>query len=59
MALFFHAFEVDHLITLKEAVQIAQQALRDLGTGRGSYRGGPLLGRAGGISSVRKNNSSA
>ncbi len=36
MALFFHSFEVDHLITLKEAVQIAQQALRDLGTGRGT-----------------------
>ena len=35
MALFFHSYEVDHLISLKEAVQIAEEALRDVGRGEG------------------------
>jgi ornithine cyclodeaminase/alanine dehydrogenase-like protein (mu-crystallin family) len=35
MALFFHAFEVDHLISFQEGVRIAEEALRDLGKGEG------------------------
>ncbi len=35
MALFFHSDEVDEFIPLKEAVHIAEGALRDLGMGKG------------------------
>lgn len=35
MALFFHSDDVDHLISLKEAVTIAEEALRDLSAKKG------------------------
>lgn len=36
MTLFFHSDDVDHLISLQEGVRIAEEALRDLGTERGT-----------------------
>ncbi len=36
MALFFHSDDVDEHISLKEAVQVAESALRDLGTSKGA-----------------------
>jgi ornithine cyclodeaminase/alanine dehydrogenase len=36
MALFFHSFDVDYLITLKESVKIAEEALRDVGVRKGT-----------------------